>query len=191
MSPWAGRIADTVSRCRRSSRYPSTRVAASGSMREGGVNAVIGGWPLSTVLNYQSGLPLTWGDAVFFGKADEVANGPGRPDEWFNTQAGFTRDTATRPASYHYRTWPFRFANVRGPAMNNVDLSVNKKWKLNERGTELQFRGEALSGELSPANSSGAEAELLTLKPSTQHPGAVSVPRPTIRDELRSHRKCW
>ena len=33
---------------------------------------------------------------------------------------------------------PFRFANVRGPAMSNV----NKRWKLNERGTELQLRGE-------------------------------------------------
>jgi hypothetical protein len=29
--------------------------------------------------------------------------------------------------------------------MNNVDLSINKRWKLNERGTEVQLRGEGLN----------------------------------------------
>jgi hypothetical protein len=29
--------------------------------------------------------------------------------------------------------------------MNSVDLSVNKRWRLNERGAEVQFRGEALN----------------------------------------------
>jgi len=109
------------------------------------LDAVIGGWQLSTVYIYQSGLPLSWGDVVFFGVGDDIRKGPHTPEEWFNTKAGFTRDTATRPASYHYRTWPFRFSNVRGPVMNSVDLSVNKRWRLNERGAEVQFRGEALN----------------------------------------------
>jgi hypothetical protein len=109
------------------------------------LNMAIGGWQLSTIYLYQSGQALTWGDAVFFGDASDIGKGPRQPEQWFNTGAGFTRDTATRPASYHYRTWPFRFANVRGPAMNNVDLSINKRWKLNERGTELQLRGEGLN----------------------------------------------
>ncbi|HTM48071.1 MAG TPA: TonB-dependent receptor [Bryobacteraceae bacterium] len=109
------------------------------------VNAVIGGWQLSVIYIYQSGIPLTWGDAVFFGKSEDIVNGPHTAEQWFNTGAGFTRNTATRPASYHYRTWPFRFSNVRGPAMNNVDASVNKKWRLNEKGADLQLRGEALN----------------------------------------------
>ena len=29
--------------------------------------------------------------------------------------------------------------------MNNVDASINKRWRLNQRGAELQLRGEALS----------------------------------------------
>ena len=29
--------------------------------------------------------------------------------------------------------------------MNNVDASVNKKWRLSERGAEAQLRGEALN----------------------------------------------
>jgi len=107
------------------------------------VNTIIGGWQLSTIYIMQSGVPLTWGDVVFFGNPDDIHNGPHTADQWFNINAGFSRNTATRPASYHYRTFPFRFSDVRGPTMNNVDLSINKRWKLNERGMELQVRGEA------------------------------------------------
>ena len=82
---------------------------------------------------------------VFFGNSEDIRNGPHTIERWFNTRAGFTTNTATRPASYHYRSWPFRFSNLRGPAMNNVEASVNKKWRLNERGAELQVRGEALN----------------------------------------------
>jgi hypothetical protein len=109
------------------------------------LEAAIGGWQLSTVCIYQSGIPLSWGDVVFFGIADDIHKGPHTPEQWFNIDAGFTRNTATRPAAYHYRTWPFRFSSLRGPAMNNVDLSINKRWRINERGAEIQFRGEALN----------------------------------------------
>jgi hypothetical protein len=109
------------------------------------VDAMIGGWQLSTIYTAQSGLPLTWGDVVYFGVGEDINKGPRTVDQWFNTESGFTRNTATRPAAYHYRTWPFRFSDVRGPYMNNVDLSVNKRWKLTEKAAELQFRGEALN----------------------------------------------
>src|SRR5260221_797679 len=113
-----------------------------------------GGWQLSLIYIYQSGVPLSWGDVVFFGKSEDIVKGPRTAEQWFNTNAGFTRNTATRPAAYHYRTWPLRFSNVRGPAMNNVDASVNKKWRLSERGAELQLRGEALNAanRTMPAN---------------------------------------
>lgn len=109
------------------------------------LDAAIGGWQLSTIYIYQSGIPLSWGDVVFFGNSEDIPNGPHTVEQWFNTGAGFTRDTATRPASYHYRTWPFRFGNVRGPAMSNVDLSVSKRWRLNERGAEVRLQGDALN----------------------------------------------
>jgi hypothetical protein len=38
-----------------------------------------------------------------------------------------------------------RFANVRGDALNNVDLSLNKSWHLNERGAVVQLRVETLN----------------------------------------------
>ncbi len=109
------------------------------------VNAAIGGWQLSSIWIYQSGVPLGWGDVVFFGNPNDIRNGPQRVDRWFNVDAGFTRNTTTRPATSHYRSWPLRFANVRGPSMDNVDLSINKRWKLNEKGAEIQLRGEGLN----------------------------------------------
>ena len=44
-----------------------------------------------------------------------------------------------------FRTWPLRFANIRGAALSNVDLSASKSWRLRERGAEVQFRGDALN----------------------------------------------
>lgn len=114
------------------------------------VDFMLGGWQLSTIYLYQSGRPLNWGDAVFFGRGDDIRHGPRTVEEWFNTSAGFTRNTAQRPASYHYRTWPFRFANVRDKAMNNIDLSINKRWRIGEKGPEIQLRGEGLNAFNTP-----------------------------------------
>jgi hypothetical protein len=109
------------------------------------VDAIVGGWQISGIYIYQSGIPLSWGDVVFFGRSEEIRNGPHTIDQWFNTAAGFTTNTATRPASYHYRSWPLRFSNVRGPAMNNVDANLRKLWRLNERGGSIEIRAEALN----------------------------------------------
>jgi hypothetical protein len=108
------------------------------------VDAAIGGWQLSTIYIYQSGQALTWGDAIFLGNANDIGNGPHTAEQWFNLNAGFTRNTSSRPSN-HYRTWPFRFANVRGDALNNVDLSLNKRWRLNEKGADVQLRADGLN----------------------------------------------
>jgi hypothetical protein len=108
------------------------------------VDAAIGGWQLSTIYVYQSGQPLTWQDVIFFGNPNDIAKGPHTAEEWFNIDAGFSRSSATRPAN-HYRTFPMRFSDIRGAALSNVDISVNKRWRLNERGTDLQLRGDALN----------------------------------------------
>jgi len=108
------------------------------------VDAVIGGWQLSVIYLYQSGQPLAWGDAIFLGNPDDIAKGPRSVDRWFNTDAGFTKASSTRP-SYHYRAWPLYFSNLRRDGMKNYDISINKKFRLNERGMEVQVRGEALN----------------------------------------------
>jgi hypothetical protein len=108
------------------------------------VDEIIGGWQLSTIIMYQSGAPLAWGDVIFLGDPADIAKGDKTVQRWFNTDAGFTKNSSTRP-SYHYRTWPFYFSNLRRDAMENIDLSINKRWRLNERGTEVQVRGEAIN----------------------------------------------
>jgi hypothetical protein len=85
-----------------------------------------------------------FGDAIFLGNPDDIAKGPHTVERWFNIDAGFTRSSTTRP-SYHYRTWPFYLSSLRRDSSNTVDLSINKRWRLNERGMEVQLRGEALN----------------------------------------------
>jgi hypothetical protein len=108
------------------------------------LDGAIGGWQLSVIYMYQSGIPLAWGDVIFLGNPEDIAKGPRTVQRWFNIDAGFTRSSSTRP-SYHYRTWPFYLSSLRRDSSNNVDLSINKRWRLNERGTEVQVRGEALN----------------------------------------------
>jgi hypothetical protein len=109
------------------------------------VDYVIGSWQLSAIYIYQSGAPLTWQDVIFFGNPDDINKGPHTIDQWFNTKAGFTTNSSTRPTA-HYRTWPLRFAGVRASALNNVDVAVNKTIKLvPEKGLALQLRGDAIN----------------------------------------------
>jgi len=105
---------------------------------------VVEGWQVSGMYIYQSGAPLAWQDVIFDGNPDDIRKGPRTVDRWFNVDAGFSRDPATRP-SYHYRTWPFYLPGLRRHASNNVDLSVSKRWRLSERGIEFQLRGDALN----------------------------------------------
>lgn len=108
------------------------------------IDGLIGGWQSSVLYMFQSGAPLAWGDAIFEGNPADIASGDRNVNRWFNTDAGFTRNASTRP-SYHYRTWPFYLSSLRRDASNTVDLSINKRWRLNERGMEVQVRGEALN----------------------------------------------
>jgi hypothetical protein len=108
------------------------------------LDAGIGGWQLSTIYIFQSGAPLAWQDVIFFGDPKNIPLSDRSVDRWFNIDAGFTRASSTRP-SYHYRTWPFYFSNLRTDAMNNYDISINKRYRLNERGMEIQVRLESLN----------------------------------------------
>ena len=109
------------------------------------VDAAIGGWQSTVIYTYQSGRPLAWDDTIFLGDPADIARGERSVSRWFNVDAGFTRDSSTR-RSYHYRTWPLHFSSLRRHAMNNVDFSLSKRWRLTERGPEVQARCEALNG---------------------------------------------
>ena len=108
------------------------------------LDAAIGGWQISGIYIYQTGVPLAWQDVIFFGDPDDIRKGPRSVDRWFNIDAGFTRNSSTRP-SYHYRTWPFYLSSLRRHSSNNVDLTISKRFRLSERGVDFQIRGEALN----------------------------------------------
>ncbi len=108
------------------------------------LDMAIGGWQVSAIYISQSGALLAWQDVIFLGDPADISKGSRSVDRWFNVDAGFTRNSTTRP-SYHYRTWPFYLSSLRRDSSNNADISVNKRFRLNERGLELQIRGEALN----------------------------------------------
>jgi hypothetical protein len=108
------------------------------------VDLIIGGWQISGIYAYQSGIPLTWGNIIFTGDLDDIAL-PGSErtlTRWFNTDAGFNKVNAQQLAS-NVRTFPLRLDNVRMQEVNNIDLSVIKNTMI--KGKTLQFRAEALN----------------------------------------------
>ncbi len=109
------------------------------------VDAVIGGWQVATIYIFQSGAPLAWQDVIFYGRPEDIPSDNRSVSRWFNTGAGFATSSATRP-SYHYRTWPFYFSNLRRDASNNVDFSINKRWRITDKGSDIIARFEALNG---------------------------------------------
>jgi hypothetical protein len=107
------------------------------------LDTAIGGWQLAAIYISQSGTPLAWGDAIFLGNPEAIASGPRSVEHWFNVDAGFTRNSSTRP-SYHYRTWPLYLSTLRRDGSNNLDFSIAKRWHLTER-LQVQARGEAIN----------------------------------------------
>ena len=108
-------------------------------------NHIIGGWQYQAIWVFQSGQPLDFGNVLFNGDIKDIALGSGERsvERWFNTAAGFERDTRNALAS-NLRTFPLRFGGVRGSAANNWDMSMIKNAGLRE-GLRLQFRFEFLN----------------------------------------------
>lgn len=109
------------------------------------IDAAIGGWQIEGIYIFQSGSPISFDNIAFQGDIKNIPLAPRdrTADRWFNTGAGFERDSA-RALAFNVRTFPLRFSGVRAPAMNNWDLSVLKNTRLGDQ-TRLQFRGEFLN----------------------------------------------
>jgi hypothetical protein len=109
------------------------------------VDVLIGGWQFAGVYQFQSGIPVGFGNIFFTGNIDDIdlPRSERTRLRWFNTDAGFVKASNAQPGS-NIRTFPLRLDNVRTHEVNNVDLSLIKNTSLGNSRT-LQLRFEALN----------------------------------------------
>ncbi len=91
----------------------------------------------------QNGPPIGFGNILFYGRIQDMVlrRAERRVERWFNTDAGFERDTRKALAS-NIRAFPLRLTGLRADGYNNWDLSLFKNIRLRERLT-FQLRVEA------------------------------------------------
>jgi hypothetical protein len=118
------------------------------------VNAVIGGWQVSGIYKYDSGLPLTFtanNNTFSFGgsqqpnvldiekagqgKTNFNGSGEKKINQWFDTTQ------FVQPADFTFGNAPRWFGNIRADHTNNFDFSLGKNWLVKEK-FRVQFRGE-------------------------------------------------
>jgi len=109
------------------------------------LNTIVGGWQLNGAMQYQSGAPLGFGNAIFNGDLKNVLlpKGQRSVDQWFNVNAGFERNNALQLGS-NLRRFPIRFNGIRGPIQARYDGGLIKNFTITERW-RLQFRAETFN----------------------------------------------
>ncbi len=105
---------------------------------------LISGWQVAGIYQGQSGAPLGFGNAIFYGNLKNVPlpKGQRTPQRWFNT-ADFERDSRKQLA-WNIRTMPSRFSGIRADGINTWDLSVIKNTHFSEQGY-VEFRTEFIN----------------------------------------------
>jgi len=111
-------------------------------------NAVAGGWEVSGVTSFKSGLPLgvyavtnntsSLGGGQrpnIVGDPSALPAGTDKVNRWFNTAA------FAQPAPFTFGNAPRFLTNPRGPGLQTVDLGLSKNFRFRERAT-IQFRSE-------------------------------------------------
>jgi len=109
------------------------------------IDFILGGWQLNGVMQRQSGQPLGFGNAIFNGNLHDIVlpDDQRSVDRWFNTEAGFNRNSAEQLAS-NLRQFPLRFSGIRGPNQDRWDLSLIKNFRVTEQVT-MKFRAECFN----------------------------------------------
>jgi hypothetical protein len=124
-------------------QLPIGRNRAIGGQMNRLANAVVGGWEVSQIATFKTGLPLSISGANY-----NSYGGNPRPDvtgdvhidhqsihEWFNTGAFAFAPYGT------FGTAPRYFSYLRGPHYQNWDTAVMKNWEFRE-AMRIQFRAE-------------------------------------------------
>jgi hypothetical protein len=129
---------------------PFGRGKAFGGSLPGSVDFLIGGWQVSGIVRFSSGLPVrmtapsTIAQYGFGVQLPNVTSGSDvrvddqRPERWFNTAA------FSVPAPYTVGNAPRRLNELRADRQKNADLSLMKNFRPMER-MRVQFRAEAFN----------------------------------------------
>lgn len=95
------------------------------------LDGILGGWVVSALFTYNSGIPIRLGGAVVNG--DPALSNPTR-NEWFNTA-----DVTLLPA-FTPRSNPVQYSDLVGPHVVNLDSTLGKQFSIKERFRfELRF----------------------------------------------------
>jgi hypothetical protein len=124
------------------------RAFLSGS--NGFLSRIVGGWELSGIWNLQSGFPLAWNNSIYYGNPAAILLPADQrnAEHWFNV-ANFDTASARQLLGNQVRTFPFRFPQLRGPRINNIDVAILKQTRITE-SKSLEFRAEALNAANHP-----------------------------------------
>ncbi len=109
--------------------------------------AMVGGWEVSTIVRFGTGLPLrlvapnglgAFGFRILNARIDDLKTlnvDTRTPERWFNASA------ATSPAPFTIGNAPRYIPNLRADGTHHADINIAKNFALTER-FRIQFRGE-------------------------------------------------
>ncbi len=109
------------------------------------LDGVLGGWSLSTLGSFQSGIPFSVAAGVQISGVNDVISAPDRPNMLRsnavvgNVNKFFDPKAYALPEAGHLGNAPRN--SVRGPGFKNLDLGVRKQFRTSER-SNLEFRAE-------------------------------------------------
>ncbi len=123
-----------------------------GAKMNNAVNAVVGGWQISTITRFADGLPLQFtaansNSAYGFGvlrpnitSLADLRNVDQTPDHWFNTSSS----VISAPAPFTQGNAPRWASNIRYGALKQADVALVKNFKYREF-LKAQLRAEAFN----------------------------------------------
>lgn len=118
-------------------------------LNHGPLSWIVGGWQTAWTYQYQPGGLLNFStNDFYYGDLSRISaslrSGTQSLSQWFNTNAGFERNSANGPAAYQIRMYPQFIDGVRGDKMSVINANLQRNFRLHERAS-LQLRFDALN----------------------------------------------
>jgi hypothetical protein len=116
------------------------------------LNALIGGYQIQGIYQYQSGRPLAWGNVAYFGDTDELratinsktVSTPVDPNRVVFDTSGFFSPGIDVRLRNNIRSFPSTLSGFRSQPISQIDFSLIKSITLTERA-RLQLRLECFN----------------------------------------------